>query len=205
MPDNAEPQMDELRRRFVANRDKVRSWPRDWGCAEIAWPEVTALPSSHWTEPVPPVWLEQRAPYLHRYYWLLQAEPRAEGIAYVRGNWWFGPGHRFEHLAIETRTVADPQYLAEILALGAAAAALKGWQPDDVHPLYDWLLEGIGTMPVGNRISGNHRMGFIRFDLVRWGLSQTEIIVHLRIRLTDTDFEGRPLNEEGRPLLTGGG
>jgi hypothetical protein len=145
-------------------------------------------------------WLALHAPFMEEYHWLLEARPRARNISRVWAAWWFGAGHEFERLEIEFRSVADPQYLAENLAMGAHAAALKGWQPDDVRALYAWLLDGLDSRPMSDMVHGNKRTGFILFDLVRSPLGSSEIAARLRMTLTTTTLDGTPLDDDGRPV-----
>ena len=203
---------DELRAKFLANREKVRSWVADWDCPEIAWLEVSAIPLP-WVvgEEGEQTWLEHQAPFMDQYQWLLEARPLARGVTHVRGDWRFAEGHEFERLEIHTRTVADPEYLAEILTLGVNAAALKGWTQADTQPVYEWLFEGFDRRPMENMVTGRHRSGFILLDfmrspavMVRAGAvvrpSRTEINVRLRLTLTTTDLGGSPLDSNGEPI-----
>ena len=44
---NTDPRAGELRAMFVANRDRVQSWPTNWDFPEVAWPEISAIPSPY--------------------------------------------------------------------------------------------------------------------------------------------------------------
>ena len=203
---------DELRAKFVTNREKVRSWVANWDCPEIAWSEVPAIPSpwvvgkgEEWT------WLKHHAPFMDQYQWFLEARPLAQGVTHVRGNWWFGEGHEFKELEIQTRTVADPEYLAEALTLGVNAAALKRWTEADAQPVYEWLFEGLDSRPMGHGVTGRIRSGFILLDFARMPAldivpntspshSRTEIRVRLRLTLTNTALDGSPLDSNAKPI-----
>jgi len=193
--------VEELRSKFVANREKVRSWTADWDCPEIEWPPFPEVPRPWVVLPGGEEgWLAQHAPFMEEYHWLLEARPRADGISQVWASWWFGAGHEFERLEIEFRSFADPQYLAEKLALGADAAALEGWQREDVQGLYAWLFEGLDSRPMDDMVQGNNRTGFILFHILRSPLSTNEIAARLRITLTTTTIDGTPLDEQGGAL-----
>lgn len=139
---------DELRAKFIANREKVRSWIADWDCPEIVWPEVPAVPL-----PVgvakggEQAWLKHRAPFMDRYQWLLEARSVTQGVAHVWAYWQFREGHELERLEIHTRTVADPEYLAEALTLGVNAAALKGWREADAQSVLNGSLKDSTSDP----------------------------------------------------------
>ncbi|HET6299246.1 MAG TPA: hypothetical protein VFG33_38130 [Kribbella sp.] len=193
---------NELRGKFLANRDKVRSWTVGWQCPEVDWPAFREIPSP-WVvrRGEEPRWLERDAPFMGEYRWLLEARPRAgTGVTSVRGNWFFRERHEFERLEIEFQSVADPAYLAEKLALGAHAAALKGWQQDDVHGVHAWLFQGLDTRPIGDLVSGQHREGWILFELKRWPAPTTpnELKASLTMKPTTTTLDGSPLTPDGR-------
>jgi hypothetical protein len=190
---------DELRAKFVANREKVRSFIANWRCPEIEWPAFREIPLP-WVIPngEEEQWLQQHAPFMDEYRWLLEPRPVTEGVSQVWACWWFGKGHEFELLEIDFRSYADPQYLAETLTWGAHAAALKGWREEDVHALYDWLFEGIDSRPMEEGVRGQKRTGFILFKLVRMPVSRTEIGTRLSMTLTDKALDGTPLTADGR-------
>lgn len=193
------PDVDALRTKFVDNLEKVRSFVDGWDIPEVEWPEVDAVPLP-WAVPRRDErsWLEQQAPLLNEYWWLLEARPVAEGVSQVVATWQFGEGHEFDHLNIEIRSVADPEYLAEKLALGVHAAALRGWQgAEDLQDLHAWLLEGIGSEPLGEMLRGQQRTGFILFSLTRVPLSRTQLAVRLHMTLTGTALDGTPLDDAG--------
>jgi hypothetical protein len=135
---------------------------------------------------------------MDEYRWLLEARPVAQGVNELWGEWEFGAGHEFESLTIRFRSVLDPDYLAEKLALGIRAAALKGWQDDDVHDLYDWLREGVNQCTDSGMVRGKHRTGFLVSEMTCAAISRTEVITEARTTLTDTALDGTPLNADGR-------
>jgi len=194
-----EREIAQLRDRFVANREQVRSWTGRWDCPEVRWPEFTDIPSP-WV--VPPGdeqdWLDRHAPFLDGYQWFLQAQPVAQGVSQVVATWSFAERHAFERLDIEMRTFADPRYLSEKLALGAHAAQLKGWQDEDLRGLFEWLLQGLDSRPISDMVRGQRRSGFILFEILRSPHSQQEITARLRMTLTDVALDGSPLNNDGR-------
>jgi hypothetical protein len=192
---------DELRAKFIANREQVRSFITNWRCPEIEWPPFREIPSP-WVIPKGEEkhWLNDFAPSMDEYQWLLEARPVAEGISQVWASWWFGKGHAFERLQIEFRSYADPAYLAETLTWGAHAAALKGWREEDVHALHAWLFEGLDSRPINDAVRGQKRTGFILFELLRMPAGQNEIGSRLSMTLTDTALDGTPLDHEGNPL-----
>lgn len=153
---------DELRAKFIANRDKVQSWTSRWECPEVEWPAVSAVPFPWVIEPgEEEQWLATSAPFMDAYQWHLEALPVANGVAQLRATWEFGAGHEFRNLTIRFRSVYDPGYLAEKLALGIHSAALKGWQDDDHRDMHNWLRDGLGQVDPGEWIRGKHRMGFL--------------------------------------------
>ena len=192
---------EDLRERFVANREQVRSWVARWDCPEVAWPAVPEIPSP-WFVPAggEQDWFERHAPFLDRYQWFLEASPLVEGVSQVRGDWLFAEGHAFERLEIRTRTVADPAYLAHRLATAVHAAALKGWTDADVQPLHDWLFEGLDSRPLEHGVRGRNRSGFVLLEFVRMPQGANEIGVQLTATLTDTALDGSPLHGDGRSL-----
>ena len=59
---NTDPRAGELRAMFVANRDRVQSWPTNWDFPEVAWPEISAIPSPYVVLPDEErMWFEHRA------------------------------------------------------------------------------------------------------------------------------------------------
>ncbi|MEU4482806.1 hypothetical protein AB0F68_32845 [Micromonospora sp. NPDC023966] len=190
--------VDALRAKVVANREKVQLWVGGWDFPEVEWPDVPEIPSP-WIvrREDERMWWERHAPFIDEYGWMLEARPVSQGVTHVVANWQFGKGHTFDLLDIEIRSVADPGYLAEKLALGAHAADLPGWQEDDIQGLHAWLFEGIDSRPLGEMVRGQHRSGFIHFTLTRWPHSRTEINVRLNMTLTDTALDGTPLNSAG--------
>jgi hypothetical protein len=190
---------DELRSKFVANREKVRSWVADWDSPEVVWPDVPAVPHP-WVVSAENerTWFQRHAPFLREYQWFLEARPLVEGVSRIAGNWRFAAGHEFEGLEINTRTVADPGYLADRLAFAVHAAALKGWTAADAQPVHDWLFEGLDSRPMEHGVRGQNRQGFVLLDFLRVPLSRTEIGVRLSVTLTSTALDGSPLTSDGR-------
>lgn len=190
---------DELRAKFVANREKVRSWTARWECPEVEWPAFPEVPRPWLVSPREQGrWMDLHAPFMDEYQWFLEGRPVAQGVAEVWARWEFGAGHEFECLTIHFRSVLDPDYLAEKLALGIQAAALKGWQDDDVHGLYDWLREGVNHCVGSGMVRGTHRTGFLVSEMTCAAVSRTEVITEARTTLTDTALDGTPLNADGR-------
>lgn len=190
--------VDALREKFLANRERVRSWIGGWDCPEVEWPELAEIPLP-WVvrQADERMWLKRHAPFMNEYAWILEARPVAQGVSQVVAHWQFGEGHEFDRLDIDFRSFADPPYLSEKLALGAHAAGLKGWQEGDLQGVYAWLFEGIDSRPMGEMVRGQHRSGFILFQLTRWPHSRTEINVRLRMTLTGTALDGTALNSAG--------
>ncbi|WP_367038327.1 hypothetical protein [Streptomyces sp. Je 1-332] len=190
---------DELRAKFVANREKVRSWTRRWECPEVEWPAFPEIPKPWVIHPrAQKSWLDRHAPFMDEYQWLLEARPVAEGVAELWALWEFGGGHEFERLTIRFRTFLDPDYVAERLALGIRAAGLKGWQDDDVHDLYDWLRDGVNHCVDSGMVRGKHRSGFLLSEMTCAVVSRTEVSTETRTTLTDTTLDGARLNADGR-------
>jgi len=193
---------NELRARFLANRNKVRSWTAEWHCPEVEWPAFREIP---WPWVVhrgeEEQWLERHAPFMGEYRWLLEARPVAgTGVSQVGGHWFFGGGHKFERLEIEFQSVADPPYLAEMLALGVHAAGLEGWHQDDVQGLHVWLLEGLDSRPISDLVEGRRRTGVILFELRRRPAPAADNEIHARLTmtLTNTTLDGSPLDAKGQ-------
>ncbi|HZG91528.1 MAG TPA: hypothetical protein VEZ42_15055 [Pseudonocardia sp.] len=192
---------DAARAMFIANREQVRSWLAGWDFPEVSWPPVPSVPSS-WAvlEGQEQAWLERHAPFLSEYWWLLEATPTTSGITSVHCSWWFGQEHRFERLEIRTRTAADPPYLAEKLALGVHAAALRGWSEGDVQDVHGWLLELIDERPMSLGVRAKNRLGHVLAEATRFPHSRTEIDMHLVVTETDTALDGSPLSGSGRTV-----
>jgi hypothetical protein len=86
---------EELRAKFVANREQVRSWVADWHFPEVTWPAVPALPSP-WSaiEQNEKWWFEDPESSMAAVYdWVLDARPRTESIGRVKCLWRFRRGH----------------------------------------------------------------------------------------------------------------
>ncbi|WP_030244906.1 hypothetical protein [Streptomyces sp. NRRL S-350] len=190
---------DAGRAKFIANEEKVRSWPGRWDCPEVAWPDFEeALGPGPGRPRERDRWLDLHAPFLERYDWLLEAVPRANGVHELGALWEFGAGHGFDRLTIRFRSVLDPEYLAEKLALGIEAADLKGWQDGDTQSAYEWLCEGVGGLVGSGMVRGKHRVGFVLLELTCAAVGGTDVITELRVSLTTTSLEGRPLKPDGR-------
>lgn len=193
---------DELRAKFIANRERVRTWMANWECPEIEWPKFREVPFP-WVigRGEEQQWLKRHAPFMNEYRWSMEARPMAEGITYVRAHWRFGNGHEFDGLAIEFLSFADPPYLAERLTTGAHTASLKSWRADDVHDLYTWLFEGLDSRPMNDMVRGQKRTGLILFKLLRSPDIQTKgIFSRLSLTMTNTALDGSPLDDEGGTL-----
>ncbi|XKK39371.1 hypothetical protein HFP72_34750 [Nocardiopsis sp. ARC36] len=192
---------DGLRAEFVANRERVRSWPGRWGCGEVEWPPFHEIPRP-WV--VPPRkrkrWLERHAPFLEEYEWRLEATPVAEGVNALQAVWAFGGGHGFKELTIRLGSYFDPDYLAETLALGIGAAGLRGWKDDDVHGVYTWLRDGARhcLSPGSGAVRGQHRTGFLLCSMSCLAISSTDVVTEVRVTLTGTALDGAPLTADGR-------
>lgn len=196
---------DALREMFIANREQVRSWLAGWDFPEVVWPELSPIPSP-WVvgeeQDERRTWLERYAPFMSEYWWLLEASPTTSGITRVYGTWWFGQGHGFERLEIHTRTAADPPYLAEKLALGVHAAALRGWTEGDAQSVYRWLLELVDERPMDLAVRGKKRCGHVLAEATRFPHSRIDL--HLVVTETDVALDGSPLGDSGRPVLPAG-
>ncbi|WP_405059295.1 hypothetical protein OG474_42130 [Kribbella sp. NBC_01505] len=189
---------DELRAKFVANRERVRAWTTQWYCPEVDWLAFRefpyqCLPSQERR------WLEQQAPFISEYEWFLEAKPHpGTGVGRVFGHWQFGPGHTFKQLDIEIRAWPDPQYLADRLARSVHAAGLGDWRDDDLPALFDWLLEGLQMMPLSQFIQGERRVGPTRFEIGRWpsAVDPEAIRATLAIKPTTTTLAGSTLSAD---------
>jgi hypothetical protein len=124
-------------------------------------------------------------------WWLLEPRPLTTSISQVDCCWWFGEEHQFDRLALNTRTVADPAYLAERLATGVDAVHLTGWQDGDAEATHRWLLRRRAT-------GAPPRRAVMRDDRVRW--SGALVILRsidrrgLQQTLNAMGAVGRPLN-----------
>ncbi|MGW4807696.1 hypothetical protein [Kitasatospora sp. NPDC004272] len=191
---------DDARAKFIANRERVRAWTGRWECPEADWPAFEEVPGPWVVLPSErDRWLDLHAPSLERYHWLLEATPRANGLDELWAFWEFRAGHEFERLTIRFGTVHDPAYLAERLALAVEAAAFEGWQDGDAQSVHDWLLDGIGgVLGPGRMVRGKHRVGFVLLEMLCAVASSTDVTTELRVSLTTTSLEGRPLKPDGR-------
>lgn len=115
------------------------------------------------------------------YDWVLDASPRTDSIAHVQCLWRFRRGH-FELLEITITAVADPQYLAETLALGVDAAGLRGWSEGDTQSVYAWLLNLLNQRPLDHWVRATNRRGHVLVEALRLPHSRTEFKVRGRIR-----------------------
>jgi hypothetical protein len=82
--------------------------------------------------------------------------------------------------------VADPQYLAETLALGVDAAGLRGWSEGDAQSVYAWLLTLLNERPLHHWVRAKNRMGYVLVEALRLPHSRTEFKVQLTVTETDT-------------------
>ena len=193
-----QPNEDELRARFLANQAQVRSWMVNWDCHEIVWAEFPEAPvltaslkeSDEWW------WHTNRAPWMRNHIWPLSARPRGESMPAVRAAWWFDTDHMFQELAIHVECVLDPEYLAEMLALGVHAAQLKGWLQEDTHTLHGNLYNALDQRPLDRNVWLSGRSGFVVFDFHRrHPLLTKEFQIQLELKPTTTARDGTPLNE----------
>lgn len=157
-------QGDELRARFTANRERVRSWTGAWEIPEIVWTDEFSEVPSPWIVPEREraSWLKRHAPFLDEYDWMFLGRPLTPGVREVRVQWHFGAAHRFEKLDLTIISVCDPGYLAEKLTLAVHHAGLKGWRAEDAQPLYQWLVDGVGTTPVDNGVRGDRAEAYLK-------------------------------------------
>jgi hypothetical protein len=198
---NTDPRAGELRAMFVANRDRVQSWPTNWDFPEVAWPEISAIPSPYVVLPDEErMWFEHRAPYMPQYWWLLEPRPLTTSISQVDCCWWFRENHEFDRLTMNTRTVADPAYLAERLTLGVDAANLKGWHADDAQTIYRWMHELLDERPMEHGVRQGRRCGFVFVEVSRYPYSRTEIEVQVIVTEVSATLDGTPLDDTGRPI-----
>ena len=136
------------------------------------------------------------------YDWVLDARPRTDSISRVKCLWRFRSGH-FELLEINITAVADPQHLAETLALGVDAAGLRGWSEGDAQNVYAWLLNLLNERPLDNWVRAKNRMGHVLVEALRLPDSRTEFKVQLTVTETETALDGSLLDESGRPSSQG--
>ncbi|MFC8718801.1 hypothetical protein [Kitasatospora sp. NPDC057198] len=191
---------DEARAKFLANRERVRSWTGRWECPEVVWPAFEEVPGPWVALPGErDRWLELHAPSLERYDWFLEATPVVDGVEELWALWEFRAGHEFERLTIRFESVHDPEYLAERLALGVEAAAFEDWQDGDAQSVHEWLLDGIGGVESpGRMVQGKHRVGFVLLEMSCAVASSTDVTTELRVSPTTTSLDGRPLKPDGR-------
>ena len=190
---------EELRAKFLTNRDRVRSWWEEWEIPEVVWAdEFNEVPSS-WIvlEQDRESWLKHDAPVMDAYDWSFFGRPLTPGIREVRLRWQFGAGHRFEELDLTIVSVCDPAYLAEKLTLAVHQARLKGWRDEDAQSVYQWLVEGVGVTPLGDAVWGNNRSGFVLLKFSRFPASDGNVIVQLTAVETDRAQDGSPLDADG--------
>jgi hypothetical protein len=188
-----------LRAKFVANRERVRSWLDDWECREVAWEQGFSEFPSSWgvARGEEAYWLETVVPSMDEYEWILSAAGPDRGIDELTVVWRFAE-HEFSELKVEFRSVADPAYLAEKLALAAHAAALGGWTEDDLQDLHGWIFDGLGSRPLNQTVTGKNRLGVNLFVLERWPYGNGFLSV-LRVTPTKTTLDGVPLDDQGVP------
>lgn len=190
---------DELRARFLANREQVRSWIGAWDIPEIVWTDDFNEVPLPWlvSERDRKDWLKRHAPFMDRYDWLFLGRPLTPGVREVRALWEFEPVHRFARLDLTITSVCDPEYLAEKLALGVHHAGLKGWRDADVEPVYHWLIEGVATRPLNNGVNGSKRSGFVLLRFTRFPTGDGDVMVRLTASVTDRALDGSLLDDDG--------
>ncbi|WFE40278.1 hypothetical protein [Micromonospora sp. WMMD998] len=189
----------DLRAKFLANREQVRSWLDAWEIPEIAWTDEFDEIPAPWAviERDRKRWLKDHAPHLDVYHWMFVGRPLTPGVRTVRALWHFGSGHRFEKLDVTITSVCDPGYLAEKLTLAVHRAALKGWQEEDAQPVYQWLVEGVNTRPLDNAVRGNKRLGFVLLHFTRFPTSDGDVVVSVTAVETDRAMDGSLLDANG--------
>ncbi|MEU1844170.1 hypothetical protein [Micromonospora sediminicola] len=192
-------QHDELRARFLANRDRVRSWREAWEIPEVVWADEFNEVPSPWIvlEKDRASWLTLHAPFMDAYDWMFFGRPLTPDVREVRVRWQFGAGHRFAELDLTIVSVCDPAYLAEKLTLAIHHAGLKGWRDEDAQPVYQWLVEGVSTTPLDNGVRGNKRSGFVLLRFSRFPTSDGDVAVRLTVVETDRALDGSPLDADG--------
>jgi hypothetical protein len=192
-------QHDELRARFVANRERVRSWMEAWEIPEVVWTEEFSEIPRPWVvvERDRKRWLKDHAPFLDEYDWLLIGRPLSPGVREVRVLWHFGAAHRFGKLDLTIVSPCDPEYLAEKLALAVHHADLRGWRPEDAEPVYRWLIEGVRTVPLDDAVRGHTRSGFVLLNFTRFPTTEGDVAVRLTAVETDRALDGSPLDADG--------
>ncbi|MGC4806642.1 hypothetical protein [Micromonospora sp. DT233] len=192
-------QHDELRAKFLANRERVRSWLDAWELPEVVWTDEFNDVPSPWVvlERDRDNWLRSRAPFLDAYDWMFFGRPLTPGVREVRVRWHFGAAHRFEALELTIISVCDPGYLAEKLTLAVHHARLRGWRDEDAQPLHRWLVEGVSTRPLDDAVRGSKRSGFVLLSFTRFPTSDGNVIVQLTVVETDRALDGSPLDGDG--------
>lgn len=190
---------EELRAKFLTNRDRVRSWWEDWEIPEVVWADEFNDVPSPWIvlEQDRESWLRIHAPVTDTYFWMFRGRPLTPGVREVPARWQFGAGHRFEELDLAIVSVCDPAYLAEKLTLAVHQARLKGWRDEDAQPVYQWLVEGVGMTPLGNAVRGTKRLGFVLMTFSRFPDTDGNVIVRLTAVETDRAQDGSPLDADG--------
>lgn len=190
---------DELRAKFLANRERVRSWFEAWDIPEVVWTEDFNEVPSPWLvlEGDRERWLKRHAPFMDEYDWMFFARPLTPGVREVRALWRFGAAHRFAELDLTIVSVCDPEYLAEKLTMAVHHAGLRGWRDEDAQPVYEWLVEGVSTRPLGNGVRGSTRSGFVLLNFSRFPTSDGDVAVRLTAVETDRALDGSPLDENG--------
>lgn len=194
-----EHQRDELRAKFLANRERVRSWLDAWEVPEVVWTDEFSEVPSPWVvlERDRATWLKRHAPFMDEYRWMFLGRPLSPGVREVRVCWHFGAAHRFQELDLTVVCVCDPGYVAEKLTLAVNHANLKGWRAEDAQPLYQWLVDGVHTTPLNNGVRGDKRLGFVLLNFTRFPTSEGDVIVRLTAVETDRALDGSPLDGDG--------
>ncbi|WP_433346323.1 hypothetical protein [Micromonospora sp. CA-111912] len=192
-------QHDELRAKFLANRDRVRAWLAAWEIPEVVWTDDFNEVPMPWVVPEQDrkSWLKSRAPFIDAYDWMFVGRPLTPGVRRVQARWHFGAAHRFEELDLTIVSVCDPGYLAEKLTLAVHHARLRGWRDEDAQPLHQWLVEGVRTTPLNNGVRGNNRLGFVLLNFTRFPAPDGDVSVQLTAVETDRALDGSPLDGDG--------
>ncbi|WP_405096300.1 hypothetical protein [Micromonospora sp. NBC_01412] len=192
-------QHEELRNAFLANRERVRSWLEAWEIPEVVWTDEFNEVPSPWVvvERDRASWLKRHAPFMDEYDWMFFARPLSPGVREVRALWHFGAGHRFEKLDLTIISLCDPGYLAEKLTMAVHHADLKSWRDEDAQSLYQWLVNGVSTTPIGGGVRGSNRLGFVLLDFTRFPTPDGDVTVRLTAVETDRALDGSPLDDDG--------
>ena len=81
---------DELREKFITNREQVRSWLTGWDCPELTWPPFAEVPQPWVVRPGEERgWLNRHAPSMTEYRWLCIGQPTIPDVTHGFGLWEF--------------------------------------------------------------------------------------------------------------------